>query len=59
MAKCAFCGKAIPEHKGKMFVKVTGQVMYFCNSKCQKSSKMKRSAKKMKWTEESRKARGK
>jgi len=59
MPKCTFCGRKIPEHKGKMFVKITGQTMYFCNSKCQKSFKMGRSAKKMKWTDESRQMRGK
>jgi large subunit ribosomal protein L24e len=59
MPKCTFCGGAILEHRGKIFVKITGQVMHFCNSKCQKNFAKGRSAKKLKWTEESRIARGK
>ncbi len=59
MPKCTFCGNRIPEHRGKMFVKTSGQVFYFCGSKCQKSFRMGRNAKKLRWTEISRKARGK
>jgi len=57
MPKCTFCGKIIDENSGKMFVRVTGQAMHFCNSKCQKNSSMGRSAKKLKWTQTSRESR--
>jgi len=59
MPKCGFCGGRIPEHRGKMFVRVSGQISYFCDSKCQKNFRMKRPAKKLKWTEVSREIRGK
>jgi len=45
----------MPEGKGRMFVKRSGQVLYFCTSKCNKNFKMGRSPKKRKWTETSRK----
>jgi len=59
MVKCTFCGGKISEHRGRMSVKASGQIRYFCNSKCYKNFMNKRSAKKMKWTEVSREARGK
>lgn len=50
MVKCSFCGKTVPESKGKMVVKLTGQVLYFCKAKCEKNWKMGRDPKKLKWT---------
>ncbi len=35
---------------GKMFVKVNGDVLYFCNSKCQNNSRLGRQGKDFKWT---------
>ena len=51
MVKCSFCGGTVPEGRGKMFVKVDGKVLYFCDSKCQKNHNMKRVGKKVRWTE--------
>jgi len=48
--KCSFCGDEIPEGRGKMFVKNTGQVFYFCGSKCQKNFDLGRDGKKVSWT---------
>jgi large subunit ribosomal protein L24e len=48
--KCFFCNKIMPKGTGKMFVKRSGEILVFCSSKCQKNYKMKRNAKKLKWT---------
>lgn len=48
--KCNFCGEDVPKGRGKMFVKISGQLSYFCNSKCQKNQKLKRDGKKVGWT---------
>ena len=48
--KCSFCGKAIPKGTGKMFVKKSGEILYWCSSKCEKNYKLGRRAKKLKWT---------
>lgn len=55
--KCSFCGGAVPEGRGKMFVKTSGQVFYFCNSKCQNNWNLGRDGKAVKWTAKSRKER--
>jgi large subunit ribosomal protein L24e len=49
MPKCSFCGQNLAM-SGKMFVKVSGQIFYFCNSKCEANFKMGRDPKKLKWT---------
>jgi len=49
----------MPEGKGRMFVKKSGQVLYFCSSKCGRNHKLGRQGKKRKWTTTSRKERGK
>ncbi len=48
--KCTFCGDDILRGRGKMFVRNSGQALYFCNSKCQKNQKLKRDGKKVGWT---------
>jgi len=57
--RCSFCGETIPKGKGKMFVKNTGQIFYFCNSKCERNAKLGRQGKNIKWTETARKLREK
>ncbi len=48
--KCSFCGKKIPEGTGKIFVKKSGSILYFCSSKCEKNMlKLKRNPTKEKW----------
>lgn len=49
--KCIFCGDTVPEGKGKMVVKNSGQMIRFCSSKCQKNFELGRDGKKTKWTE--------
>jgi large subunit ribosomal protein L24e len=49
----------MPEGKGRMFVRKSGQVLYFCSSKCLKNQKLGRQGKSRKWTAVSRKERGK
>jgi len=48
--KCSFCNTTIPRGTGKMFVKKTGETLFFCSSKCEKIYGMNRNAKKLKWT---------
>ena len=50
MVKCSFCSENVKSGRGKIYVKVSGQVLNFCNSKCEKNWKMKREGKKTKWT---------
>lgn len=48
--ECIFCGDTLPKGRGKMFVKITGQIIYYCSSKCQKNHNLKRDGKRVKWT---------
>jgi len=55
--KCSFCGKTTPRGRGKMLVKNSGQILYFCDAKCDRNYGMGRDGRKIKWTETSRKLR--
>ena len=49
--KCSFCNNEIPKGAGTMYVKVSGQIMYFCSSKCEKNMlKLNRIPREQKWT---------
>ena len=48
--KCSFCSSTIKRGSGKMFVKNTGEILYFCSSKCEKNYNLGRIGKKLKWT---------
>jgi len=48
--KCSFCGSEFPAGTGMMFIKNDGSILWFCSSKCRKSSLMRRDARKLKWT---------
>ncbi|MGD8545372.1 MAG: 50S ribosomal protein L24e [Candidatus Bathyarchaeota archaeon] len=49
--KCSFCGNEFPPGTGMMYVKDDGSVLWFCSSKCRKSSlKLRRDSRKLKWT---------
>ena len=50
MVKCSFCSENLVQGRGKMFVKVSGDIFYFCGSKCQKNWNMGRLGKETKWT---------
>ncbi len=50
MVKCSFCNKELPKGTGTMYVKVSGQIMYFCSSKCEKNLlKLGRIPREQKW----------
>lgn len=49
MPKCSICSEAIPEGRGKMFVKNDGRIFYFCGSKCEKNFELGRDPRKVKW----------
>ena len=49
MPTCSFCGETFA-HQGTMFVLETGQVYYFCSSKCEKNHKLKRKPRATRWT---------
>ena len=58
MAKCSFCGQEIGKGTGKILFKNDGKVLNFCSNKCEKNLlKLNRIPRKIKWTEEYRKAR--
>ena len=48
---CSFCGKDVGAGEGIMYVRNDGLVNWYCSSKCRKNSmKLKRDARKLKWT---------
>ena len=50
--KCSFTGKQIPPGTGMMYVKKTGQVLYFINSKAKKNYiNLNRIPARTRWTE--------
>ena len=56
--KCSFTGKPIPPGTGMMYVKKTGQVLYFINSKAKKNYiELGRVPARTRWTDISRKKR--
>ena len=57
MPICSFCGKSFA-NKGMMFVLSTGQVLYFCSSKCDKNHQLKRKGRTTKWTKTARDLKG-
>ena len=51
MVKCSFCNKSIVKGTGKLFIKKTGKMFYFCSNKCEKNMfKLGRKADNLKWT---------
>jgi large subunit ribosomal protein L24e len=49
---CSFCGQEFPPGTGMMYVRNDGTILWFCSSKCRKSSiDLKRDSRKVKWTE--------
>ncbi len=57
--KCSFCGGRINPGTGLMFVKRDGSILFFCSSKCERNYRLGRKARRVRWTERSRKERGK
>ena len=49
--ECSFCGNKIEPGTGKIFIKNDGQILHFCNSKCEKNMmNLKRKDRETKWT---------
>ncbi len=54
--RCSFCGNKIEPGTGKMYVKVTGSIKYFCKNKCKKNMiDLKRLPRETRWTKQYRK----
>ncbi|MBI2547452.1 MAG: 50S ribosomal protein L24e [Candidatus Aenigmarchaeota archaeon] len=53
--KCSFCGSNITRGTGKMFVRNTGEIFYWCSSKCEKNFRMGRERKKLRWIKREKK----
>jgi large subunit ribosomal protein L24e len=48
---CSFCGNEFPPGTGMMYIRNDGTILWFCSSKCRKSSiNLKRDSRKVKWT---------
>lgn len=49
---CTFCNREIKPATGTILVKNDGSIVYLCSNKCRKNMfKLKRDARKLKWTE--------
>ncbi len=57
--KCSFCGGRVEPGRGLMLVRRDGSVLFLCSSKCERNIKLGRKPHRVKWTERSRKVRGK
>ncbi|OGM02296.1 50S ribosomal protein L24 [Candidatus Woesearchaeota archaeon RBG_13_36_6] len=51
--RCSFCGENIEKGTGKMFVRTSGKILYFCSTKCEKNLlKLNRKPRTTRWTRE-------
>ena len=51
MVRCSFCENVLRHGTGKIFVKKSGKLLYFCSMKCEKNMlKLKRKGITRKWT---------
>ncbi|MDI6884323.1 MAG: 50S ribosomal protein L24e [Hadesarchaea archaeon] len=57
--KCSFCGGRVEPGSGLMFVRRDGTISFFCSSKCEHNVWLGRKPHRVKWTERSRRLRGK
>ncbi|AOW79947.1 50S ribosomal protein L24e [Halodesulfurarchaeum formicicum] len=46
---CDYCGDEIDQGTGTMYVKVSGETMYFCSSKCEKNAGLGREPRDLEW----------
>ena len=51
---CDYCGADIEPGTGTMFVRLNGQTVHFCSSKCEKNADLGREARDLEWTEAGR-----
>jgi len=47
--KCSFCNSEIKPGTGKMFVKTSGEILYFCSRRCERYYFIGRKKEKLKW----------
>lgn len=57
--KCSFCGIEIPRGTGLIFIRKDGSRLDFCSRKCDRSVQMGRKNRKIRWTEEFKRFKGK
>ena len=55
MPECSFCKKHYEIPRGLAFVLESGEILYFCSSKCQKNHKLGRIGKKVNWVRKKKK----
>ena len=55
MPVCSFCKGTYEFPKGTTVVQKSGDVRYYCSSKCRKNSEMGRLSKKVKWVKKDKK----
>tara|TARA_Y100000310_G_C20610168_1_gene777587 strand:+ start:799 stop:1026 length:228 start_codon:yes stop_codon:yes gene_type:complete len=53
MPECSFCKKNYEVPHGTTFILPSGEVLYFCSSKCLKNNKLGRVGKKTGWVKKS------
>lgn len=59
MSNCSFCGAAIEQGTGKMYIKKDGTVLHFDSSKCQRNSvELGRVNRHVGWTQAAKVAKG-
>jgi large subunit ribosomal protein L24e len=46
---CDYCGAEIDQGTGTMYVKVDGETMHFCSSKCEKNADLGRESRDVEW----------
>jgi large subunit ribosomal protein L24e len=59
LMKCSFCGKEIRPGTGLIFIKKDGSRLDFCTRKCERNTALGRKSRKIRWTEEFRRFKGK
>jgi large subunit ribosomal protein L24e len=51
MANCSFCKSELAKGTGKMLIKNSGKILWFCSRKCEKNMlQLKRNPVKFKWS---------
>jgi len=55
MVNCSFCNTEMVRGTGKLLVQKTGKLIYYCSSKCEKNSKLKRKPQRMTWVKKKKK----
>ncbi|MEM3074728.1 MAG: 50S ribosomal protein L24e [Candidatus Pacearchaeota archaeon] len=55
MPECSFCKKQYDVPRGLTFVLSSGEILYFCSSKCRKNYKLGRTRNKVPWIRKKKK----